>query len=73
MARVADDLYVVDLSVGREVIVESTDQLSVIHGRGEASDEDAGIVGEFWEVSVSGRAGACGRVRQLGCGGGRGG
>ena len=53
MAGIADDLDVVDLSVGGEVIVESTDQLPVIHGRGEAPDEDAGIVRELWEVSVS--------------------
>ena len=63
MTRIADDFDVVDLCVRREVIVESTDQLSVIHGRGEASDEDAGIVRELLEISV---------VCQLGCGGGRG-
>lgn len=64
MTRIADDFDVVDLCVRREVIVESTDQLSVIHGRGEASDEDAGVVRELLEtVSL---------VRQLGCGGGRG-
>ena len=34
MAGIADDLDVVDLSVGGEVIVESTDQLPVIHSRG---------------------------------------
>ena len=58
MAGIADDLDVVDLSVGGEVIVESTDQLPVIHGRGEAPDEDAGIVRELWEVSVSRGGGA---------------
>ena len=64
MTRIADDFDVVDLCVRREVIVESADQLSVIHGRGEASDEDAGVVRELLEtVSL---------VRQLGCGGGRG-
>ena len=47
------------------MIVESTDQLPVVHGRGETSDEDAGIVGEFWKISAS-------LVRQLGCGGRRG-
>jgi hypothetical protein len=32
MTRIADDLDVVDLSVRGEVILESTDQFSVIHG-----------------------------------------
>ena len=72
MAGIADDLDVVDLSVGGEVIVESTDQLSVVHGRGEAPDEDAGIVGEFWEISVSGGDWAYRLMCQLGCDGGRG-
>ena len=66
--KIADDLDVVDLSVRREMIVESTDQLSVIHGGGEASDEDAGVVREFWEISVSRGDGAC----ELGCGSRRG-
>ena len=70
--RIADDLDVVDLGVRREMIVESTDQLSVIHGGGEASDEDAGAVREFLEISVSGGDGACKLVCQLGCGSGRG-
>jgi len=65
VARIADDLDVVDLSVGSEVIVESTDQLPVVHGRGEASDEYAGVVREFWEISAT-------VVSELGCGGRRG-
>ena len=65
VARIANDLDVVDLCVGSEVIVESADQLPVVHGRGEASDEHAGVVREFWEVSAS-------LVGQLGCGGGGG-
>ena len=68
MTRIADDLDVVDLGVRREMIVESTDQLSVIHGGGKASNEDTGIVRELWEISV----GAYRLVCQLGCGGGRG-
>ena len=62
VARIADDLDVVNLSVRSEVIVESTDQLPVVHGRGEASDEYAGIVRKFWEISAT-------VVSQLGCGG----
>ena len=65
MTRVTDDFDVVDLRVRREVFVESTNQLPMIHGRGEAPDEDAGIVRELLEVSVS-------LVCQPGCGGGRG-
>jgi len=72
MTRIADDLDVVDLGVRREMIVESTYQLSVVHGGGEASNEDAGIVRELWEISVSGGDGAYRLVCQLGCGGGRG-
>lgn len=72
MTRITDDLDVVDLGVRREMIVESTDQLSVVHGRGEAPDEDAGIVGEFWEISVSGGDWAYRLMCQLGCDGGRG-
>jgi len=65
VARIADDLDVVNLCVRSEVIVESTDKLPVVHGRGEASDEYAGIVRKFWEISAS-------LVSQLGCGGRRG-
>ena len=71
--RIADDLDVADLGVRREMIRESTDQLSVIHGGGEASDKDAGVVREFLKISVSGGDGACKLVRQVGCGGGWGG
>lgn len=68
--RITDDLDVVHLGVGREVIVKSTNQLSVIHCGGETSDEDAGLVGEFWEITVSGAS----RLEcQLRGGGGRGG
>ena len=73
MTRIANDLDAEDLGVRREMIVESTDQLSVIHSRGETPDEDAGIVREFWEISVSGGDWAYRLVCQLGCGGGRGG
>ena len=65
MIGIADYLDVLDLGVRREMLVESVGQLSVIHSGGEASDEDAGIMREFREVSESG-------ARQLGCGGGRG-
>ena len=65
VARIADDLDVVDLCVRGEVIVESTDQLPVVHGRGEASDEYAGIVRKFLEISAT-------LVSQLGCGSRRG-
>lgn len=64
MIRIADYLDVLDLGVRREMLVEGVGQLPVIHSGGEASDEDAGIMREFGEVSETG---AC----QLGCGGGR--
>ena len=64
VARIADDLDVVNLSVRSEMIVESTDQFPVVNGRGEASDEYACIVREFWEISAA-------VVSELGCGGGR--
>lgn len=69
---IADDLDVVDLSVRREMVVESTNQLSVIHRGGETSNEDACLVGEFWEISAPGGDGAYRLVCQLRCGGRRG-
>ena len=65
VARIADDLDVVNLSVRSEVIVESTNQFPVINGRGEASDENAGVVREFLEISAT-------LMSELGCGGRRG-
>lgn len=62
MIRIADDLDVANLSVGREMIVESTDQLSVIHRRGETSNEDARLVRELLEIPVPRGDGACGVV-----------
>lgn len=48
MIRVADDLDVPYLSVRREMITESTDQLSLIHCGGETSNEDARLVRELF-------------------------
>ena len=70
--RIADDLDVVDLGVRREVIVESANQLSVIHCRGKTSDEDACLVRKFQGVSRPRGNGAYRLACQLRCGGGRG-
>ena len=72
MIRIADDLDVPDLGVGREMIVEGTDQLPVIHCGGETSDEDACLVGQLLEISTPGGECACRVVCQLRRGSGRG-
>ena len=51
---ITNNLDVVDLSVRGEVIVEGTNQLSVVHCGGETSDENARLVREFLDVSVPG-------------------
>ena len=48
MIRIANDLDVPYLSVRREMITESTDQLSLIHRGGETSNEDACLVRELF-------------------------
>lgn len=72
MTVITDDLDVEDPGVRGEMIVESADQLSVVHCGGETPDEDACLVRWFWEISAPKGDGAYRLVCQLRRGGGRG-
>lgn len=72
MVRVADDLDVPSLSVGREMIMENADQLSVIHCGWKTFNKDASLVRVLLKISATGVSGVCKAMCRLRYGDGRG-